>query len=355
MNNKDLLKLLDGIQDDGKQIPLKSEHRILIIDAFNLFFRNFAVLNYINSQGSHIGGLGGFLRSLGSLVKQIQPTSVYIVFDGVGSTVNRKNLLPEYKSGRNTTKMTKELFNDIDEENEAKADQMSRLIHYLQCLPIKIISMDKVEADDVIAFLSVETTKHSDAKAFVISSDKDFFQLVNDQITVYAPMEKEFYTPKDVINRFGVQPYNFLTYKTLMGDDSDKIPGVKGLGDKKLKKLFPELFGDQVITLEDIFNICESKYDQHVIYSRVIFDFDQLQKNQKVMNLGNPMLDDQEKFYILNYIKESSYQLNIAEFLSLYHEDGLGNILKNVEYWVRDTWDIIDRYNKSYKNDITKS
>ena len=73
------------------------------------------------------------------------------------------------------------------------------------------------------------------------------------------------------------------------------------------------------------------------------------------MNLGNPMLDDQEKFYILNYIKESPYQLNIAEFLSLYHEDGLGNILKNVEYWVRDTWDIINRYNKSYKNDITKS
>ena len=79
MNNKDLLKLLDGIQDDGKQIPLKNEHRILIIDAFNLFFRNFAVLNYINSQGSHIGGLGGFLRSLGSLVKQVQPTSAYIV------------------------------------------------------------------------------------------------------------------------------------------------------------------------------------------------------------------------------------------------------------------------------------
>ena len=349
MNNKDLLKLLDGIQDGGEQTPLKNEHRVLIIDAFNLFFRNFAVLNYINPQGSHIGGLGGFLRSLGSLVKQIQPTSVYIVFDGVGSTVNRKNLLPEYKSGRNTTKMTKELFNDIDEENEAKADQMSRLIHYLQCLPVKILSIDKVEADDVIAFLSVETTKHPDTRAFVISSDKDFFQLVNNRITVYAPMEKEFYTPKDVVDRFGVQPYNFLTYKTLMGDGSDKIPGVKGLGDKKLKKLFPELFGEQVVTLEDIFGICESKYDQHVIYSRVIFDFEQLQKNQKVMNLGNPMLGDQEKFYILDCIKESAYPLNTAEFLSLYHEDGLGNILKNVEYWVRDTWDTINRYNKANK------
>ena len=97
MDKKDLLKLLDNVQEVEKKTPQKDENRVLIIDAFNLFFRNFAVLNYLNAQGVHIGGLGGFLRSLGSLVKQIQPTTVYIVFDGVGSTVNRKNLLPEYK------------------------------------------------------------------------------------------------------------------------------------------------------------------------------------------------------------------------------------------------------------------
>ena len=68
MNNKDLLKLLDGIQEDEKTI-LKDENRVLIIDGLNLFLRNFAVLNYINQQGTHIGGLGGFIRSLGSLVK----------------------------------------------------------------------------------------------------------------------------------------------------------------------------------------------------------------------------------------------------------------------------------------------
>ena len=110
MSNKDLLKLLDSIQEDGSQTPQKDENRVLIIDGLNLFFRNFAVLNYINPHGTHIGGLGGFLRSLGALVKQIRPTSIYIVFDGVGSSVNRKNLLPEYKSGRNTTKMTKQLY-----------------------------------------------------------------------------------------------------------------------------------------------------------------------------------------------------------------------------------------------------
>lgn len=347
MNNKDLLKLLDNIQEDGDQIPQKDENRVLIIDGLNLFFRNFAVLNYINPHGTHIGGLGGFLRSLGALVKQIRPTSIYIVFDGVGSSVNRKNLLPEYKSGRNTTKMTKQLFNDIDEENESKADQIGRLIHYLQCLPVKILSLDKVEADDIIAFLSVEITKNEKTKAFIVSSDKDFFQLVSDNITVYSAIEKEFYTPKKVKEKYNLQPYNFIIYKTLMGDNSDKIEGVKGLGEKKLPKLFPELSGDEKLTLDDLYKICESKHEEHVIYSRIIFDFDTLKKSYKVMNLGNPMLDDREKELILNYIKESAYKLDIPTFMKLYNEDGLGNILKNVEFWLRDNWSIIDRYNKT--------
>jgi len=348
MDKKDLLKLLDGIQEDGKQtVQTNDENRILIIDGLNLFFRNFAVLNYINPQGVHIGGLSGFLRSLGALTKQLQPTSIHIIFDGVGSTINRKNLLPEYKSGRNTTKMTKELFNDIDEENESKATQIGRLIHYLQCLPVKILSMDKVEADDIIAFLSKEITKNTKTKVYIVSSDKDFLQLVDENITVYRPIEKEFFTPDKVREKYGIHPHNFLMYKTLMGDGSDKISGVKGLGEKKLPKIFPELFNDEEISLDRLFNICEGKYKEHVIYSRVIFDFESLKKNYKVMDLGNPMLVDEEKALILDYIKDPSYKLNIPEFIKMYHEDGLGNVLKNVDFWIRDVWTTLDRYNKA--------
>jgi DNA polymerase-1 len=198
MDKKDLLKLLDNIQEAGNQTPEKNENRILIIDGLNLFLRNFAVLNYINPQGTHVGGLGGFLRSLGSLVKQIQPTSIYIIFDGVGSSLNRKNLLPEYKSNRNINRVNANMFDNLDDENESKADQIGRLIEYLMCLPVKIISLDRVEADDVIAFLSVESTKNKTTKAYIVSSDKDFTQLVNDKITLYAAMEKEFYTPQKV-------------------------------------------------------------------------------------------------------------------------------------------------------------
>jgi 5'-3' exonuclease len=349
MDNKNLLKLLDNIQEDGKQTitDQNNEHRVLIIDGLNLFFRNFVVLNYINQQGVHIGGLSGFLRSLGALTKQLRPTSIYVVFDGVGSTIARKNLLPEYKSGRNSTKMTKELFNDIEEENESKANQIGRLVNYLQCLPVKIISLDKIEADDVIAFLSKELTKTDKTKAYIVSTDKDFLQLVDDNITVYGAIEKEFFTPKVVKEKYGLHPYNFLIYKTLMGDDSDKIEGIQGLGKKKLPKLFPELFEDKKITLDDLFKICEERHDKHVIYSRIIFNSDKVKRNCKVMNLENPMLGDQEKIHILNYIKELAYKLDISTFIKMYYEDGLGNVLKNVDYWLRDNWVTIDRYNRT--------
>jgi 5'-3' exonuclease len=346
MDRKDLLKLLDNVQEDEKTI-LKDETRILIIDGLNLFLRNFAVLNYINPQGTHIGGLGGFLRSLGSLVKQIQPTAVYIIFDGIGSSLNRKSLIPEYKSGRNVNRINANIFDHVDEENESKADQIGRLIQYLQCLPVKVISMDKVEADDIIAFMSQETTKNEKTKSFIVSSDKDFLQIVNDNITVYAAMEKEFYTPKAVKDKYSIHPYNFIIYKTLLGDDSDKIKGIKGLGPKKLHKMFPEILGDQKLELDDILSICEAKYKEHDIYARIILEFDRVRDNYKAMNLGNPILDSREKELIFKSIQESAFKLNVPTFIKLYNEDGLGNILKNVEYWLRDNWNIIDRYNKA--------
>ena len=160
MKHKELFKLLDDIQEQGEELTLKRHDKVLLIDGLNLFFRNFAMLNMVNPDGVHIGGLGGFLRSLGALIKQTQPTSVYVVFDGAGSSTNRKNLLQEYKSGRNLQRITNwEVFEDLDDEHDAKVDQIVRLIQYLKLLPIKTTIIDKVEADDVIAVLSKQLVK----------------------------------------------------------------------------------------------------------------------------------------------------------------------------------------------------
>jgi 5'-3' exonuclease len=269
------------------------------------------------------------------------------VFDGVGSSINRKNLLPEYKSGRNVNRVNKNSFDNIEKENESKTDQIIHLIHYLQCLPIKLLSIDGVEADDIIAFLSKELTQNKKNKVYLVSADNDFLQLVDENILMYRSVEKEFITPKDVKIKYNVYPHNFLIYKTLMGDKSDKVGGVKGLGQNKFEKYFPEVTGEKKISLDDIHDICAEKFKEHVIYCRALENFNNLRKAYKIMNLSNPMLDEQEKEHILEQIKESPYELNIETFLRFYHKDGLGNVLKNVDFWIRDNWTTIDRYNKA--------
>jgi DNA polymerase-1 len=346
MDKNELLKLLSNIKEDDMP-SLDEGERILIVDGLNLFLRNFAVLNYINTDGTHIGGLGGFLRSLGSLVKQLKPTSIYVVFDGVGSSVNRKNLLPEYKSGRNVLRVNKVSFSSQEKENESKTNQIIHLIHYLQCLPIKILSLDGVEADDIIAYLSKELTINKKNKTYIVSADNDFLQLVDENILMYRSVEKEFVTPQTVKQKYGVYPYNFLLYKTLMGDSSDKVGGVKGLGKGKFDKLFPEVLKSEKLTLDHIYDICAQRFKEHVIYCRALENFDNLRKAYKIMDLSNPMLDDQEKDYILEQVKESPYELNIETFLKFYNQDGLGNILKNVDYWIKENWGPIDRYNRA--------
>ena len=339
--NKDLLKLLDNIQKDDTP-PRKgtfSKHdNVLIIDGLNMFLRNFAVLNYVNQDGVHVGGLGGFLRSLGSLIHNNKPTSVYVIFDGIGSSQNRKNLLPEYKSGRNLARLTNHsVFEDLEEEQDSKVNQIARLIHYLKCLPVHLISLDKVEADDIIAHLSRYLVNEHNSKCIIVSADKDFLQLVDDNITVYSPMIKEFYTPRAIVEKFGLPAKNFILYKTLMGDNSDKISGLKGLGPKKLFKFFPEL-AENEMSLEDLHNICEGKYKENVIYSRVIFDYETLQKHYKIMDLSNSLVDDNEKMSIEQETSKTPNKLNVADFLKMYHEDGLGHTLKNADYWLRDTF-----------------
>lgn len=336
--SKDLLSLLNDVKENGDTLPSNHTDRVLLIDGLNLFFRNFAMLNMVNPSGVHVGGLGGFLRSLGALIRQIQPTSVYVVFDGAGSSTNRKNLLPEYKSGRNLSRITNwEVFENLDEEHEAKIDQIVRLIQYLKQLPVNVLTMDKVEADDIISYIAQTIDKKYNGKSFIVSSDKDFLQIINDNVMVYRPIEKSIYTREKVMEKFNVLTENFILYKTLMGDTSDKVPGVKGLGPKKFNKLFPEL-KERVLTLDDIFDIAARKHKENVIYSRIVLTENDLRKSYKIMDLGSPLLDDSDKIVLLETIEEDVPSLNSKMFMDLYNEDQLGGMIRNVDFWLNENF-----------------
>ena len=337
MKQKELFKLLDGIQEQGEE-TVNSE-RVLLIDGLNLFFRNFAMMNMVNPDGVHVGGLGGFFRSLGALIRQIDPTQVYVVFDGAGSANNRKNILPEYKSGRDLQRITNwDAFDDLEDEHDAKVDQMVRIIQYLKTLPVKTCSIDKVEADDIIAYFSKIIPQKPEDKVFIVSSDKDFLQLVNENVIVYRPMEKEYYTEQTMVDKYKMSPKNFILHKTLLGDNSDKIKGVKGLGEKGLYKKFPELM-ERDMNLEDIFTICEAKLKDHVVYARVLQNMEEMEKNYKIMDLDNPMISKKEEEYLDKLVSSDIPPYLPEQFVAFYNQDKLGGMIRNVEFWVKDLFE----------------
>jgi 5'-3' exonuclease len=339
---KDLLNLLNTVQEHGDELP--QSERYLLIDGLNLFFRNFSAINAVNSNGVHIGGLGGFFRSLGALIRTLQPTQVYMVFDGVGSSNNRKNIIPEYKSNRNVSRITKhELFDNLEDEDDSKVDQIIRIIQYLKTLPVKTVSLPRVEADDIIAYLSSTLPTQPEDRVFIVSSDKDYLQLVSDKVIVYRPIEKEYYTTDTVKEKFNVTPHNFLLYKLLMGDNSDGVTGIKGLGSKGLFKRFPEI-ATKNLSFDDLLDIAEAKLKEHIIYARVLHDIPLLEDKYRVMDLSNPMMDDKDKMFIDKFVENPHLNFLPETFVEMCEEDQIGNLIRNTDYWVRDIFkDLLEK------------
>ena len=324
-------QLLSNVQPDIR----KELSSILIIDGLNTFLRSFTMINHMNPDGHHIGGLTGFLKSVGYAIRMADPTKVVIVFDGVGGSSARRNLFPAYKANRNTSRMTNySIFSSKDEEQESINNQISRLIQYLQCLPVTVISIDGLEADDIIGYLANKFQKHeSTQKVTIMSADKDFLQLVSDKVHCYSPTKKKIYTPKDVLEEFGVSSNNFLNYKILMGDQSDNIPGITGLGPKKLIKLFPELLSDTKIELDEIIDSSADKVDENKLYLAVVERRHQLLINKQLMSLDGGFLSPENKQLVKDAF-DNSYELNIPIFLQLYSNDKLGESIPNTSSWL---------------------
>ena len=324
-------QLLTNVQPDIR----KELSSILIIDGLNTFLRAFTMINHINPDGHHIGGLTGFLKSVGYAIRMCDPTKVVIVFDGVGGSNARRNLFPAYKANRNANRMTNySIFQSKAEEQESINNQMERLIQYLQCLPVTIIGIDGLEADDIIGYLANKFQSHNDTqKVTIMSAYKDFLQLVSDKVHCYSPVKKKIYQPKDVLEEFGVSSYNFLNYKILMGDSSDNIPGITGLGPKKLLKLFPELNSNTNITLESIIEKSAELINENKLYLSVVERRHQLSINHQLMSLNGSFLSPENK-QIVKDAFTNSYELNTPIFLQLYHNDKLGESIPNVQSWL---------------------
>ena len=318
--------------ENKKPLDLHKNSKVLIVDSLNTFLRNFAAIGHINPTGAHIGGLAGFLKSTGSAIKQLQPTRVILVFDGQGGSTNKRYLYPEYKANRHITKISNwDAFDNQEEESESITAQIVRLIDYLKCLPVDLVVIDKVEADDVIGYLAKRFTE----KVIILSTDQDYLQLVSENISVYSPIKKLLYGPTQVVRDYGIPPHNFLIHKVVTGDKGDNVPGVKGIQAKTLLKLFPILATEEQVTLPEVIKECEGKDKRYAD----IYNFrKQLEINEKLMDLHNPNIPDEDKALLEQIIANPKNHFDPNCFLNLYREDQLGKTLMSPQLWLGETF-----------------
>ena len=327
---EDIFNLLDNIQ---KKDSINVNNRVLIVDGLNLYLRAFAVNGALNDNGVPVGGLTGFLRSLAYAIRETNPTRVIIAYDGAGGSQRRRKLCPEYKSNRKPGKrITRwDAFKNASEEKDAMKIQFSRLIEYLSFLPINVISIDRIEADDTIAYITNELVKE---EVIIMSADQDFLQLVDNRVTVWSPIKKKFYTPQLVMKDYGVPAHNFLMYKVLMGDKSDNLEGVKGLGPKKLPKIVPDLVSQNSLDLDFILE--HASKGEEPMHKKIVESIDQLHLNKELMDLHNPPVSGELKLQISRLIEAPINLLSRNGFIMMYSDDQLGNAINAPDLWLRE-------------------
>ena len=203
---------------NGKQ---KADYLVLIDGTAYLYRAYHALPPLKNSKGENTGAIHGFLKALNKIIEDFNPKHIGLVFDAKGKNFRHK-IYSEYKANRSA--MPPELI-----------EQIPKLYEILEYMGYPPIIINDVEADDVIGTLSNKFKTVLEVKIF--SGDKDFAQLVNDKVTIINPITLEIMDVKGVKKKFGVGPKNIIDYLALVGDKSDNIPGVPGVGGKTASKL----------------------------------------------------------------------------------------------------------------------
>jgi len=291
-----------------------------------------------NDDGEHIGGITGFLKSIAFVIRSVQPTRIVIVFDGKGGSVRRRDLYADYKAGRKiNTKFNRpdHLEIDVDQEVKNMRNQLIRLVEYLENLPVTILSIDNVEADDVIAYMTTNVFNNSQ-RVTIMSDDKDFLQLVNSNVSVWRPVVKTAYTEEVVLEKLGVPAYNYLLLKLFLGDPSDNIKGVSRVGLKTLLKYVPEI-RDTHITLDDVLQICNDRLTatSASFYQTVLDNESVLRLNYQLMQLSDADIPGNVKSIVRNIINEQPIPTtNRFQFKRLLMEDKAYTAFKDPDGWL---------------------
>ena len=220
--------------ESEKSVSQKIDKKLALIDGYGFVFRAYHSMPPLSrSDGTPVGAVYGFTNMLIKLLASLDVTHVAVVFDA-GSKTFRNDIYPEYKANRPPCP-------------EDLRPQFSIVRESAESLNLAILEKAGFEADDIIATMAKKAAAE-DFEVLVVSSDKDLMQLVDENISMYDPMKNRIIGIPEVHEKFSVGPERVLDVLSLMGDASDNVPGVRGIGPKTAAELINE-FGD----LENIF------------------------------------------------------------------------------------------------------
>ena len=308
------------------------ENPILFIDLLNLYWRSFASVPLTNDGGEHVGGIYGSLNALQSYIKRFEPSECIIAWEGSQSGERRRKKLKEYKEGRKMVGMRRGFTTSDRDEKAAFARQLELLKDALDHLPMKQVAVKYLEADDAIAYLA---KKVADKKSVIVSTDRDYLQLIDENISVFRPVKTKENPTGELIDlewmhkKENIHPPNYALLKAIVGDKSDNIAGVKGVGEKTARKDIKILWSDrEAFDIDDLFKWLLSRSEKK--YQKYIDNEELIRNNYKVVQLlelevSMAAIDTLQNSYISDTPKFNSYKFRV----NLLSEDISPNNLDN--------------------------
>ena len=311
--------------------------KTLLVDGNNLLKIGFHGVREFYHNGKHVGGIWHFLNTLRKFLEESNFDKVVVFWDSNTSTSQRRLIYPKYKLNRKSS--------DNELKEESFNIQKQRVKQYLEEMFVRQLEVEHSEADDLIAYYCKIS---EDEQKTIFSSDRDLTQLISDKVTIYSPSNKSYFKFGDKIKLYEslIPHYNVKTVKILTGDGSDNIDGIFYLGEKTLLKFFPELLEKQV-EFTDILTrseelLKENKDNtalQNLLSGKTkegIFGLEFFEINQKLVDLSNPLINEEGKEMVHLYYSESLDPdgRGYKNLIRMMMEDGLFKFLPKTD----DNW-----------------
>ena len=352
---------------EANGVDTKKYEFTCLIDGNNLL-KIASVNKEMNNEGKQYGMIVTALRLIGEILKRKDFNYCVIVFDGEGSGVLRWEYYKDYKANRDKNyeqhdpklndylkkyrdfqKMviSKSRENASTETDDESFKRQKEILQYiLQELCIRQYEFENVEGDDIISYYV--KNKRDNEKIVIVSSDKDLTQLISDTVIVYNPRIKDFITKENAAEKIGIIPENIVLEKVICGDVSDNIKGVKGVGNKTLIDLFPQIKSEKIDlsfimrrskelleerkqekkkplkSLENIINGVTDGCQGDKLY----------EINQKIIDLSEPLLTD-KAIEIMNnelYAPIDTSELSIKNAYDIIKDNNINEILDETKF-----------------------